>query len=242
MLYLMKNGEPGNAGIPTGDQYPWFIETGFLECPTRTFLYDLISFSDFNLVGASGSGSPLPIELISFYAMYQNNVVNIMWETASEINNDYFIVEKSTDAINFIEIDKIYSLANNGNSNSMLNYISIDRDIKSGIIYYRLKQYDLDGTYSYSNIISIVINQNGIFTIYPNPTKDIIEISYYCNYNDKAIVKLYDEQGKLILTQQIECVFGENKTVLDLSNIAPSVYTLTLITKDSVENAKLIKQ
>ncbi|MGC9330813.1 MAG: GEVED domain-containing protein [Bacteroidales bacterium] len=186
--------------------------------------------------------TPLPIELLTFYAKYKNNVVNINWETASEINNDYYIVQKSTDAINFINIDKINSLAPGGNSNSLLKYVSFDKDVDYGIFYYRLKQYDLDGSYTYSNIVSVIINQNGTFTVHPNPTKDVVEISYYCNHNEQPIVKLYDERGKLVTTQQIECIQGANKTIIDLSMIAPSVYTLILITKDSVNKVQLIKQ
>jgi hypothetical protein len=94
----------------------------------------------------------------------------------------------------------------------------------------------------YSDIGSVIINSSGAFSICPNPTKDIVEITYYCSGFDQPIVKLYDERGRLVLSQKIECYEGTNKTIIDISRIAPSVYTLTLISKDSVEKTKLIKQ
>ncbi len=200
---------------------------------------DWTSFSQY---GVGYKETPLPIELLTFDAKYENNVVNINWETASEINNDYFIVQKSKDAINFTNIDKINSLAPNGNSNTLLKYLSVDKDVDYGIFYYRLKQYDIDGTYTYSNVVYVVITQNGAFSIYPNPAKDIIKISYYCNNNDQPIVKLYDERGSLVLTQKIECTKGANNTNIDISKIAPSIYTLIFITKDSLNRVQLIKQ
>ena len=199
-------------------------------------------WSSFSQYAVGYKEIPLPVELLKFSASLENKSVSLDWITATEINNDYFIVEKSQDAISFKNIGMVYSLADGGNSNTILNYNFIDNDVTSGVYYYRLKQFDIDGTYTYSEIVSVILNSTGTFSICPNPAKETVEITYFCSGFDQPIVKLYDERGRLVLSQKIECYEGTNKTIIDISRIAPSVYTLTLISKDSVEKTKLIKQ
>ena len=119
------------------------------------------------VTGSPGSATidcsnPLPIELISFTACELDNEVLLKWQTASEINNDLFMVEKSKDAI-FWQISN--ELAGAGNSNNVITYISKDFDPCPGVNYYRLKQIDFDGKFSYSDIISLnVQNQQRSLT------------------------------------------------------------------------------
>ncbi|MFO7878593.1 MAG: T9SS type A sorting domain-containing protein, partial [Bacteroidales bacterium] len=241
MLYLMKNGEPGNTGVPAGDQYPWFEDDGFLQCPTQTSLADLTSFSKFNLLGASGSGSALPVELLSFSADYDGRVVNLAWTTASERNNDYFEVQKSENAQDFVAIDKITSLAQNGNSNTKLHYNLTDEDTKQGTYYYRLKQVDFDGSFAFSDIVSIIVDGTNAFLVYPNPAKERIQITYHCTDQGQSIIRIYDPQGRLVHSGSLQCNTGTNKTFVDVSGLSPAVYTLTLITDDGTQQTKLIK-
>ena len=108
------------------------------------------SFSPFKLASATSS-NPLPVNLVSFSAEIVKESIQLNWETASEIDNDYFSIEKSTDGISFEEIEKI---AGNGNSNVPINYSFIDENPHNGISYYRLKQVDFNGAYEYSAIVS----------------------------------------------------------------------------------------
>ena len=97
--------------------------------------------------------SILPVELLSFSAERNNRYVDLSWITATEINNDYFTVERSLDGINFTVIG---SMPGSGNSSIILNYKLIDSSpIENEISYYRLKQTDFDGAYSYSDIVSV---------------------------------------------------------------------------------------
>ena len=106
----------------------------------------------------------LPIELLSF-TLYKNNNNDILlkWTTASEINNDYFTIEKSNTDIDF---EILTNVRGAGNSSQLLNYSYIDYNPYNGINYYRLKQTDYDGQYSYSEIIAIIIDINEIEYIY----------------------------------------------------------------------------
>ena len=113
------------------------------------------------------SFSPLPITLLDFSGSKIMNAVDFKWSTASEKNNSYFTIERSSNGINFLEIQKIATKANNGNSAVKLDYTARDSDPITGLGYYRLKQIDLDNTFSYSKIISVESAKK--MKLYPNP-------------------------------------------------------------------------
>jgi hypothetical protein len=148
----------------------------------------------------------LPIELINFSGEYltDNRQVKLDWLTSSEINNDYFIVQKSIDAISWSDIEIINGA---GNSNYRINYSTYDKTPEKGLNYYRLKQVDNDGKINYSNIISIQTkNEIESFTIYPNPAFDYIQVLglqgffKYKIYNSNGILV---KEGYSFSTEQI---------------------------------------
>jgi hypothetical protein len=143
------------------------------------------SFSPFAL----GASTTLPIELLSFNAIYKNGVVNLFWSTASEINNDYFTVERSIDSKSF---EIITTVKGAGNSNTVLKYSAIDNNPPLGIIYYRLKQTDFDGTYKYSNVIAVKTN---------NKITNLILTQPY--FNGKEIASNVINTGKETLKVEI---------------------------------------
>lgn len=163
-----------------------------------TFSHDFNSSTGFffTLASIDIEGATLPIELLSFNAELNDKVVNLYWQTASELNNSYFVIEKSIDAANWIEV---LTQDGAGNSNTIIDYFDIDYSPFIGKSYYRLKQVDFDGKYNYSNIVQIN-NKNakteGI-NIFPNPSNgnDInIEISGAKGQEFLVIVR--DTQGK----------------------------------------------
>ena len=123
----------------------------------------------------------LPIELVYFHAHEIGYGVRFEWETASELNNDFFTIEFSIDAVEFAELTKIDGA---GTTTEPQNYRYTDFSSHTGIIYYRLKQTDYDGNFSYSETVPVVFAElheaetNDIkFVIYPNPATDHITIS-----------------------------------------------------------------
>jgi hypothetical protein len=141
----------------------------------------------------------LPIELSSFSATVNQGAIDLYWTTASEKNNQYFEVESSADAANFIKIANIDSKAPDGNSVVQLDYKYTHTPTTDGLSYYRLKQVDKDKTFTYSQIISVNIsNEKNIkFTIYPNPNKGefTADISGIEN-NHHVTILLTDQTGK----------------------------------------------
>ncbi|MBA3664399.1 MAG: T9SS type A sorting domain-containing protein [Bacteroidetes bacterium] len=114
----------------------------------------------------------LPVELISFTASecYTNKIC-LTWITATEKNNSYFDIERSSNAIDFETLFYVNSQAINGNSSVKINYEAADEKPVEGLSYYRLKQVDKDQSFIYSSIISVntVPEKNFRFVIYPNP-------------------------------------------------------------------------
>lgn len=134
----------------------------------------------------------LPVELLDFSASCNNSETVISWTTMSEINNDYFTIEKSKDAVEF---SPIATVVGSGNSNAKVKYSYIDENVNSDVVYYRLKQTDFDGTVNYHKTIAINCKDNKI-RIYPNPTSDYIYIDPISSKN--VSIELYNYLGKLV--------------------------------------------
>jgi len=139
--------------------------------------------------GCNPTNAPLPINLLNFNAHYNNRKVSTYWTTVSELENDYFTVERSRDGIFFNEIGIIQGA---GNSSIELNYQFTDKTPFKGISYYRLKQTDYNGSVSYSEIRSILIDKNGLEII-------VLESEFYVlSKNYPVQIGVYDLGGKLI--------------------------------------------
>ncbi len=147
--------------------------TGTTAAGTVITSAPVTAFSPFTLASISAL-NPLPIELLSFKAKANDNsTVLLSWATATEINNDFFTLERSENAVDFTPITKVKGA---GNSTTQNNYEYTDKFPVNGINYYRLKQTDFDGKTSYSGIVSATINGTLIQTIYPNPATDQLNI------------------------------------------------------------------
>ena len=175
--------------------------------------------------------TPLPIELLSNEVNCIDNNVVFNWSTASETNNSFFTVEKSTDGINFIVIGTVIG---GGTSTSILNYSFTDYNAYSGSSYYRLKQTDYDGeTETFGIITSENCNNNSSVnvTAFNDQTGNIsIVIDSDINSNYTAI--LFDALGKKIGSKDINAEKGSNIFKFDISKINSGIYFI------SIENGK----
>lgn len=162
----------------------------------------------------SAHGTPLPIELVHFDAKPNENVVQCSWQTASEINNDYFTVERSSNGKVFISIENIDGA---GNSSSSKTYSFTDDAVSSGIYYYRLRQTDFDGTSTCSNIVSVIIegtnaaSEISIDNVFPNPFTDSFAMRFISSSKQDVEVTITDAGGKLYSSEVIACEKGINK-------------------------------
>ncbi len=122
----------------------------------------------------SVSCSILPISLLSFKGRSNGNENFLYWSTASEVNNKAFEVERSENGFDFVKIGTILGA---GNSQAVIDYKLIDRNQSSIINYYRLKQIDFDGMFTYSDVISIFSKGDKTLTIGPNPATNQVFIN-----------------------------------------------------------------
>jgi hypothetical protein len=184
-----------------GSSSTFEMGVGSFNPGTLTFTWDgLYSFSDFT---GNGNGSPLPITLLSYNALAQGNVVVNTWKTASEINNDYFNVERSANGQTFESIGTVDCA---GNSNQILDYSFVDYSPLSGTSYYRLKQTDFDGTVSYSNLVAVNFNHSNQpvnFSAILNPYSEELLVLLGEDLEGETSINLYDISGKLIYTSTI---------------------------------------
>lgn len=176
----------------------------------------------------------LPIELLSFTAKEVKDKVLLNWETATEINNDYFTVERSKDVKNW---EKVFNKPGAGSSNSLISYDAIDESPLSEISYYRLKQTDFDGKTSYSNI-AVVNFENTSFNVYPNPTDKLLNIDININDNNEPVsLIIKDVTGKTVIEQTLE-----NSNKIDVSFLAKGFYHVQLSNNTIKHNQKIVIQ
>lgn len=191
----------------------------------------ITSFSQFIV---SNEGTSLPVELLSFQArLNEQNQVRLTWETRSEINSDYFIIERSKNGTDFEEIGQIDAA---GESNETLQYQSLDPSPYKGQSYYRLRMVDLDASFEYSSIRTIFINgkYNDII-VYPNPTEYWMNIE--TEWNESSSYVLFNANGKKVKSGTFE-----KSTSIDTSDLAKGSYMYRIIGNRRMFNGIIIIQ
>lgn len=182
----------------------------------------------------------LPIKLLTFDANIVNNIVNLNWITETETNNDYFTIERSKDGINFESLSIVKGA---GNSNSRIEYYSLDSKPIKGISYYRLKQTDYDGKYTYSNIKSIILrNIIDEVSVYPNPITGNGFIAFNSLEATEQLISIYDIAGRVVYEKTYAIKQGENKLVLETTNLTKGMYFIHLADGAEGVNIKFIKE
>ncbi|PCJ65280.1 MAG: hypothetical protein COA58_10505 [Bacteroidetes bacterium] len=174
--------------------------------------------------GEIGSGTTLPVELIGFNVTGNDDVVQIQWQTASEINNDYFKVEKSTNGTDWEIVSEVTGA---GNSSQTTNYKTMDLLSSKGLWYYRLSQTDFDGTTTYSEIRAYLWHKSGkgTISIYPNPTKQWINIVGLDSGTDLKIADVY---GKNVTGAVVINEVSHQQVSVNLEALPPGIYVVQL--------------
>ncbi|HRS53640.1 MAG TPA: T9SS type A sorting domain-containing protein [Bacteroidales bacterium] len=200
-----------------------------------------ISKNHVKLLKNKQGNNPLPISLISFTGKKYNNSIILEWATASETNNDYFTIEKSTNTLDNWEL--IGTIKGAGNSNNILTYSYIDNNPINGIQYYRLKQTDYDGKYEYFKPIAVNYEnyyQSKEITLYPNPAQNNVYIYLKNNDYEYYNVQIININGQIV-TEVPYCT--GNTQNIDISNIPYGSYILNVTTTDNINilQTKFIK-
>lgn len=181
--------------------------------------------------GASLDCVPLPIELMLFVGEATESGNELQWQTMAEINNDYFVVEASKDASNFIGIGNIDGA---GNSVEVNNYIYYDKLPLAATTYYRLKQVDFNGKFSYSDVISVRRMEDGEVIISPNPVKDVLNIEFKTTQAGNYNFIVVDLLGAVI-EKNIHLNKGTNNIKLDVfADLPQGFYMLKIVDENNI--------
>ncbi len=180
--------------------------------------------------------TPLPVELISFTGKNLNSINNLEWETASEINNDFFSIERSIDGDTF---ENIGMVSGQGTTSQKSSYYFQDRNVFSDKYYYRLKQVDYNGDLKYSKII-LIENKSTVCNcgVYSEDGNTVYTLSC-TNLNNVALI-LYDINGKKL--QSFENISDSKFVIIDLNPYKNGIYILKIIGIDKIETVKLLKK
>jgi len=197
------------------------------------------NFSPFALASTS-INNPLPVTYKYFEASAGPYSNLLEWVTLSEINADYFLVQRSTDGLEWTEVG---SVSANGNSTSEIKYQLTDLNVDESVLYYRLKQVDFDGAYEYSEIrvIDRESKVNPEVHIYPNPVRrDGTATISLSNFSDsRPLVSLISMQGLKVFQRQLN-LSPSHKFDVDLSTLTKGTYIIRVESSGETMIRKLI--
>jgi len=181
------------------------------------------------------SNAILPVELLSFSGSRNGATATLLWATAQEINSHSFVLEKSFNGTSFSSVATVNA---SGNSNSTKNYsfTHLDANPFGGYIYYRLKSVDIDGRYSYSNVLAISFPtvQTKLIRHYPSLLQagELMQLEIAANKNRSAKIQWIDAGGKIMATNKIMLQTGFNHFNVAVPSIAAKGLLLLKITTD----------
>jgi hypothetical protein len=195
-----------------------------------------------NLIDAT-----LPVELNSFTATSNQNTVNLKWQTATEVNNFGFEIERkvhTSTSLSVTEWEKIGFVNGSGNSNSPKNYSFSDNNPSGGSKFlYRLKQIDNDGQFEYSDAVEVEIvpKEFVLYQNYPNPFNPTTKINYSVPFDSKVIISIYSITGELVrelVNDNVET--GSYSVDFNGSNLASGMYIYKMAAGNFVKTYKMM--
>jgi len=219
--------------------------SGTLDEGSVTSVVPFTSYSPIAFGTETGT-NPLPVEFLGVDADAHENNVRVMWSTASEDNCSHFEIERSVDGNTF---ERIGTVSGTGNSSELIEYSVLDNYPVHGINYYRIKQVDFNGEYSYSSLVWVNWQKNRSSTeymmfIHPNPYSE--QNLYLTNLgveeNIAVTVTIVDNTGRLYLSEEL--IVTESDTIIItedlLTNFAPGVYFITAHSVSGVSKGKFV--
>ena len=168
---------------------------------------------------------PLPVTLVKFEAKCDKNRSLLEWTTDSEINNDFFIVEKSGPDLNFKEIGKVFG---SGNSQTINHYSFSDTEPNNETAYYRLIQVDYDGSVQYHRIVASNCHDYSFNVVKTNLTSNNLDLLITSGTNEHLTISLYNSTGKLITKEDKELNTGNNSISLNNFNLSKGIYLISI--------------
>jgi predicted membrane-bound dolichyl-phosphate-mannose-protein mannosyltransferase len=235
-ILLIEDGTDFNAYYHTiNDKVQYFNMPYFLKM-SKTALGTVATLAELIEI--------VPVELLAFTASLKNSDIQLLWSTASELNNMGFEIERSVnEPNNFVTVGFVEG---KGSSTEINYYSYTDNPQVSGVnqLYYRLKQVDFDGTFSYSDVVNINYDVPAEFVLvqnYPNPFNPSTRINYFVPKESFVSVKVYDFLGREVSTLVNETKStGSYELSFDASSLPSGTYFYTLIADNYSATKKML--
>lgn len=226
-LLVDEDGDFSNATVYTSSSgvnfsvYNGVVTISYIG--TNQFPVDSVRY--FTL-GSNNVNSSFPVKFSNLTANLSNGVTQLNWSTYFEQNNDYFSVERKSIESQWEVLDKVKS---KGNSNTLTKYSFNDFNTIKGSAFYRIKQTDFDGKFTYSNVVNIQSRTNEGVNIYPSISNDKITIQ--SKIEDFKSVQIVNETGQEFTQKVVISKQSEELTIIDISNLSPGTYFVVLSNK-----------
>ncbi len=217
-------------------------------CQSRTITVD---GNQRIFMGVTNDQSPLPVTLLTFNGeMNDEGNIDLNWETADELNNDFFQVQRSSTGLG--DWEPLGYVTGNGNSDQIISYSFTDDNVSKdeGFLYYRLKQVDFNGTFEYSPVISVAIDSELFETrnswkVYPNPSNgfnlQMVLVDPRLGSGDSFRFRLLNMKGKVLHDANQTAAIGAEEVIKKLSFSGSGLYILEISSGNRVERHRLIK-
>ena len=189
--------------------------------------------SKFVTIGSMDAGTTLPVQLVSFEAEVLNEWNLLTWETASEINNDHFILEKSNDGVNWDELTRVEGA---GNSATSIGYSYLDKQGCTSGCYYRLTQVDFDGVSETFKLITVNFDYpQDIFKleVFPNPTFDVANLNLVVPNDGIVSLQVYNNKSEVVYSAKVAAIKGGNEFNINMLSFNSGIYYFVIQTQSS---------
>jgi len=214
----------GTASQATGGD-PWSRSSGPISILANTTYYLYVN---------SGSIAPLPVTLTTFDANYESEHVTLKWITASEINNHQFEIERSINATDWKTIGIVDGHGTTQEENGYQAIDNLEDIVTAGTIYYRLKQVDFNGIFTYSMIRSVYVENIPVsVAMYPNPVRDILNVRWSNAEGSSASIKILNQSG-ILLYNLNATGSGIMQKQINMAQYAKGNYILQVVTQAQV--------
>lgn len=212
----------------------WLFGGYGFDGSTSGVLNDLWKVNNYQVV--------LPIKLLSFNGVLNNDIVQLQWQSEQEAGFSHFNIQRSFDGTTFVTIGNVNGKGNNDRS----NYDYPDHDLNNRSIqkvFYRLQLIDKDGSFTYSKVLVFDLSKKNIdLQAFPNPAVQSLNLSFDQDKTAMVTINITDMNGKLVKKQAEKMTAGRVSISIDVSTLSSGAYIISLINKEAVSQHKFIKQ
>ncbi len=259
-------GEFGTGSTPTGSDVPLLnsavtnataVFAGTLHTLTFRGASGNVCSAGYNEEGAIGNGAgpgapdqttflciagaPLPLTLLDFNGHLVNTNALLKWKTTNEQSTLSFEVERSITKGVYERVGTVSATSTPGEHEYSLTDYNVT-DLKESVVYYRLKQIDVDGHFTYSNVIPVVLDKKSLIRLFPNPAREQVNISITVSARDKAIWQIHDLGGRTLMQGSINLDNGTTNIPVDVSRLPRGMYVVSVQGTIVNQQLQLIKQ